>query len=198
LSTLNIVRLADCAEQPWRNGGGTTRVLLTWPADDHWTLRLSVARIERDGPFSPFPGVSRSFAVIDGAGVRLRWPSRELRLTPGAVPVEFDGADPPDGALVDGPTSDLNLMVRQQAGRGSLHAATPGTPWGSASPWRGVYAAGPLSLRRPGINPVDALPGTLLWCADGAHERWQISGGGAAWWIECAPHPAEPHEAPRR
>ena len=27
----NLVRLADLAPQPWKNGGGTTRELLAWP-----------------------------------------------------------------------------------------------------------------------------------------------------------------------
>ena len=66
------VRLADCPPQPWRNGGGVTRELLAWPQAADWRLRVSVADIERDGPFSPFPGVDRWFAVIEGDGVELR------------------------------------------------------------------------------------------------------------------------------
>ncbi|MFG5407966.1 HutD family protein [Piscinibacter sakaiensis] len=38
--------------QPWRNGGGHTRELWTWPADGPWQARLSVADIAADGPFS--------------------------------------------------------------------------------------------------------------------------------------------------
>ena len=57
---------------PWKNGGGTTRELLSWPpgvADWHW--RISVAQVETEGPFSRFDGVQRWFAVLDGEGVEL-------------------------------------------------------------------------------------------------------------------------------
>jgi environmental stress-induced protein Ves len=58
--------------QTWRNGGGSTRELLAWPEAGAWQLRISVAEITRDGPFSAFAGVQRWFAVLRGDGVRLR------------------------------------------------------------------------------------------------------------------------------
>ena len=61
----------DLTPQPWKNGGGKTRELLAWPHPSDWILRLSVADIEADGPFSSFPGVQRWFAVLRGNGVRL-------------------------------------------------------------------------------------------------------------------------------
>ena len=56
---------------PWKNGGGVTRELLRLPAGsgEDWTLRISVADIAADGPFSPVPGITRWFAVLTGAGV---------------------------------------------------------------------------------------------------------------------------------
>jgi environmental stress-induced protein Ves len=41
---------------PWKNGGGVTRELLAWPGGGDWQVRISVAEIEADGPFSSFPG----------------------------------------------------------------------------------------------------------------------------------------------
>ena len=38
-----IVRTADVAARPWKNGGGTTRELLARPAGDDWQVRVSVA-----------------------------------------------------------------------------------------------------------------------------------------------------------
>ena len=61
--------------QPWRNGGGVTRELLAWPDGGDWRVRVSVADIDADGPFSAFPGVERWFAVLEGAGVALRSPA---------------------------------------------------------------------------------------------------------------------------
>ena len=69
--TLRLVDLAATAPQPWRNGGGLTRELLAWPGSGDWVLRVSVADIEADGPFSAFPGIDRWFTVLSGAGVRL-------------------------------------------------------------------------------------------------------------------------------
>ena len=57
--TLAVVEVARVTAQAWRNGGGVTRELLTWPAAQAWALRISVADIERDGPFSAFPGIER-------------------------------------------------------------------------------------------------------------------------------------------
>ena len=55
--------------QPWKNGGGSTRELLAWPHAHDWALRISVAAVERDGPFSAYPGVQRWLAVRMGIGL---------------------------------------------------------------------------------------------------------------------------------
>jgi len=67
--TPSVVQLGDAAPRRWRNGGGVTRELPAWPSPQEWRVRVSVADVEREGPFSSFPGVDRWFAVIDGAGV---------------------------------------------------------------------------------------------------------------------------------
>jgi len=53
----------DYAQLPvsrWRNGGGETREIISYPpgaAEFQW--RATIATIDADGPFSPFPGVDR-------------------------------------------------------------------------------------------------------------------------------------------
>ena len=73
--TLHVVRADAVEPQRWQNGGGLTRELLAWPdrggPGGDWALRISVADIGADGPFSAFAGVERWFAVLEGAGVRL-------------------------------------------------------------------------------------------------------------------------------
>lgn len=72
-SPARVLLAKDCPAMPWRNGGGQTRELLTWPAGsapDQWQLRISRADIDYDGPFSAFPGVQRWFAVLKGQA----WP----------------------------------------------------------------------------------------------------------------------------
>jgi len=201
-----ILRLAaNAAPQPWRNGGGVTRELLCLPAGagDDWTLRISVADIEADGPFSPFPGVTRWFAAVSGAGVRLGFRNaasglREVR--PGDAPLRFDGADAPDCTLLDGATRDLNVMVRSRhadalvTAAGFLDRAEPGH-----GPGFGFFALQALNLHGAGAEPV-AMPAlSLAWCEPpfDASRAWSVSppqDGGAArehtvpgYWIRLLP-----------
>ncbi len=178
--TLHRVSLAACPPQPWRNGGGTTRELLAWPQAADWRLRVSVADIQSDGPFSPFPGVDRWFAVIEGAGVVLALPSGEHVLTPVDEPVAFGGEAAPECRLLQGATRDLNLMVQRTAGRGRLTRADAGMTLGGRPRWRGFYAAEPALLDCGGVaEPV--LAGTLVWSDDGGAAPWAVRQASRAW-----------------
>ncbi|MDH4059939.1 MAG: HutD family protein [Aquincola sp.] len=136
---MNKVALADCPFVPWRNGGGRTRELLAWPSATDWTLRVSVAEIEADGPFSPFAEIDRCFAVLDGAGVVLSLPRGEVRLHRGDPALTFPGEAAPLCRLIDGPTRDLNLMVRRAAGRPAMQRAPS-----SSGLWRGLFSGDTL------------------------------------------------------
>jgi uncharacterized protein len=136
---MNTVMLDNCAWVPWRNAGGRTRELLAWPHASDWLVRISVAEIEADGPFSSFNGIDRCFAVLDGAGVVLSLPHGRVRLTPQDDAVSFAGEAAPMCHLIDGPTRDLNLMARRGAGRPSMQR----TPH-NGQRWRGVFTHGTL------------------------------------------------------
>ena len=110
------------APSAWRNGGGQTRELLTRPAAGEWQLRISLADITRDGPFSAFPGVQRWFGVVAGAGVALRFGQEVQTVTADSPAFEFDGTAAPQCSLLGGPTRDLNLMLRN----GSRLGPAPG------------------------------------------------------------------------
>ena len=117
--SFNVIRFDDVQPQPWKNGGGVTRELLAWPAAADWLVRISVADIEKDGPFSAFPGIKRSITVLSGAGIRLGEPLNvELRASD--PPATFSGDLAPDCELVHGPTRDLNAMFNEKAGTGGL------------------------------------------------------------------------------
>jgi hypothetical protein len=144
------IALADVAPSPWKNGGGVTRELLAWPSAASWQFRLSVAEVQADGPFSLFEGVQRWFAVLSGAGVRLRLgaaaPYDDHALTPASAPFCFDGALPVDCTLIDGATQDFNLMLRADQARahlqrvtGSLHV--PGAGPCTVAVWTGAAGA---------------------------------------------------------
>ena len=118
----NIVRLADVQATPWRNGGGITRELAAWPAAGDWAWRMSVAEVDRSGPFSRFDGVERWFAVLEGAGVVLDVDGMPHRVTAGDAPLFFDGAAATDCRLIDGRTQDFNLMVRKGRAPSRMHS----------------------------------------------------------------------------
>ncbi|MBC5766117.1 HutD/Ves family protein [Ramlibacter albus] len=106
------VHLKDVAPVPWRNGGGTTRELLAWPDASDWQLRISVADVAQDGPFSKFDGIERWFAVLEGEGVRLDIDGVAHEVRRGSPPLRFDGGARVHATLLGGPTLDFNLMAR--------------------------------------------------------------------------------------
>ena len=190
---IHTVSLADVAAQHWRNGGGVTQELLAWPAEaaaSDWQLRISVARIDRDGPFSAYPGIERWFAVVQGEGVVLRFANRRLMLGAGSEPVRFEGASAPDCGLLDGPTQDLNLMVRSDAGRGAMLTARSGEEWVSTARLREVYTAVAATLQIDGSDAVDLPAGTLAWRDEAGQQPWRLKPGGTpvrAWWLQFKP-----------
>ncbi len=149
------MRLADCPFVPWRNGGGRTRELLAWPNAKDWRVRVSVAEIEQDGPFSAFPGVERAFAVLSGSGVVLGLLTGDRRIACDGEAASFPGEAAPFCRLIDGPTQDLNLMVRRAAGRALLQREP--TPLGL---WRGLFSNGTLWWTD---DAAEALPDHAGW-----------------------------------
>ncbi len=111
--TWHVVKLADVAPTPWRNGGGVTRELAAWPPAGDWNWRMSVAEVAQSGPFSKFDGVERWFAVLAGAGVRLEVAGQAQTLGATDPPFCFDGAAATDCQLIDGSTQDFNLMLQK-------------------------------------------------------------------------------------
>ena len=110
--TWEIIHLNDVVPTLWRNGGGTTRELLTWPDSAAWQWRASVAEVAQSGPFSSFLGVKRWFAVLDGDGVCLTVDGYLHMLGKSDEPLVFDGALDTTCELLGGVTQDFNLMVQ--------------------------------------------------------------------------------------
>ncbi len=143
---MNVVQLADCPFVSWRNGGGRTRELLAWPNASDWQVRVSIAEIEADGPFSPYPGIDRWFAVLSGAGVVLALPQGEHTLRAGGAALAFAGEAAPACRLIDGPTQDLNLMLRR----------------GARTAWHGVFDGDTLHWSDDTGEALTALRGWRL------------------------------------
>lgn len=140
---MRVSRWADAAAQPWKNGGGVTHEL--WRAagvgDPGFTVRVSVATVASDGPFSSFPGVDRVITLIEGRGFHLVRPDgSEVAVTAVGAPFAFAGEDPFHCRLVDGPVHDLNVMVARDGFRVEV---APADGWVDLGPQGLVFALRP-------------------------------------------------------
>ena len=90
-----------------------TREILREPAEPAaFDWRLSLATIEAPGPFSAFDGYHRTLVLVSGAGVELNFAQHGTsRLTTPGQTVSFDGAWPTSCTVLDGSSTDLNLIV---------------------------------------------------------------------------------------
>jgi environmental stress-induced protein Ves len=114
---MRLIRPAEHRRMPWKNGGGETIEIAVSPEGaglDDFDWRVSMAHVTRAGPFSSFPGVDRTLAVLDGAGLRLAVTGRHpVELTAASPPCSFPADLPTTAALADGPVLDLNVMSRR-------------------------------------------------------------------------------------
>jgi environmental stress-induced protein Ves len=189
--TWHTIHLADVQAAPWRNGGGVTRELAAWPQQGEWVWRMSVAEVAASGPFSRFEGITRWFAVLQGAGVVLNvnTPSDggaagagEHRLTVTDPPLCFDGGLATDCQLINGPTQDFNLMV-QGSGRparmvriqGDFQAAV------SATKTVAVYAINSGASVRFDTEEIYMEPDTLIWRTLAEAATAQVQAAHALW-----------------
>lgn len=109
-----IASFADIVPVPWANGAGETTELVALEAStaltpDRRPWRLSIARLERTGPFSSLSGLDRTFLPTD-AEVVLDIAGTSHRAGPGS-PLRFSGSDAVALTDLTGPTFAVNLMV---------------------------------------------------------------------------------------
>jgi environmental stress-induced protein Ves len=94
-----------------------TREVLRQPPDaGAFDWRLSLATIDAPGPFSVFDGYARTLVLVHGAGVELDFGQHgRSRLTVVGQMAAFDGSWQTSCQLIDGPSTDLNLIVARHA-----------------------------------------------------------------------------------
>jgi environmental stress-induced protein Ves len=123
MPAITLLRAIDRIVKPWKNGGGVTHDIAVWPeqaglGDFDW--RISMAEVATDGPFSLFPSVDRTLAVLSGT-MRLTIDGHGVHdLTSGSAPLSFPGDIAVFGSPLDGAVTDLNVMVRRERYRASL------------------------------------------------------------------------------
>ena len=129
---MNGPRLLPAAGHPamaWKNGGGITHQVSIAPDGatlDDFDWRVSFADVASDGPFSRFPGIARSLAILTGGGIDLALPDGTIRLAAGGPPTHFPGGVPAAAKLVAGAVRDLNVMSRRRRFAHRLTVLAPG------------------------------------------------------------------------
>ena len=111
-----LIPFAGLSALPWKNNGGATTTIAVGPPEagfDDFDWRVSLATIAVDGPFSRFPGVDRTLALVDGHGMTLDIDGLERVIICESGPVlAFDGDSEVVAKLNRGPTTDFNVMTR--------------------------------------------------------------------------------------
>lgn len=159
---MRIQRRADAVVQPWKNGGGVSRLIAASPADaDYDAIDWHVSRptIAASGPFSHLPGLDRQFTIVGGAGVVLacRGDGAEFaqRIDRKMAPFAFRGDWDVRCELIDGTAEVLNVMTRRGRYAASIEIAS--------------LSATPVMFRKE-ANQV-----LIAWCAAGplaAYGTW--------------------------
>jgi len=156
---IQIFNTGDLPVSRWRNGGGETREIISYPpgkAEFDW--RISIATIASDGDFSVFPGIDRIITLLDGevslySEGQLR---QQLRVN---TPYAFAGEDPVSARLTAGTSHDFNIMARR--GRTLPSAGTTDTVF---------------------TPPLAAAGVVLILNGQWQHGQIQLTSGQGAWW----------------
>lgn len=118
---------------PWANGGGTSYEIAS-DRDElgEWAWRLAMAPVNEDGPFSRIECVNRFLTVVEGTGMLLSVDRKKLQCKPMQV-VRFRGDAITDATLLDGPITDINLMIRRKEADGEMAIVSEAGPLNGAN-----------------------------------------------------------------
>jgi len=113
---VRIQRAAERRSTPWKNGGGLTFEVASFPEGstlDTLDWRISLAEVRLAGPFSLFPGIDRKLALLEGR-LSLYISGREvIELSPGSKVVAFPGDIPTSAQPLSPQVTDFNVMTRR-------------------------------------------------------------------------------------
>lgn len=126
------LRPGDYLAMPWKDGGGVTEQIAIEPPGatlaGGFLWRLSMARVERSGPFSRFEGYDRALLMLEG-GLDLDFGTHgRICLDESSQPFAFSGDWEAHATLSRGPARDLGIIsdrarVRQEVRVTALDAA---------------------------------------------------------------------------
>jgi len=177
---------------PWRNGAGVTREIAREPAQgEHFAWRLSLASLQVSGPFSFYTGYQRCVALVEGHGFRLHVAGTGTQtLAARGAHVLFAGAAAASCELLDGPCTDLSLMVQEPGAIASV------TRLAVSSEQTVEDAPGTLqaffvlhgAIKCAPLRPVIPAASNGQPFALNAHDTLLMRGHGQSWTIARAAH----------
>ncbi|OWX98635.1 HutD family protein [Thioclava sp. IC9] len=162
---MKLLRRSEATAQPWKNGGGRTWELATFPEGagfEGMLWRLSMAEVARDGPFSRFDGIDRTLTVLSGGSMELRFSQGGLvRLDACSVPLAFPGEAAVDARVGEEAVIDLNIMTRRDSFSHLVELLDAGHP----APERTLA----LFVREASarLGDIELKPGEVLLAEDG-------------------------------
>lgn len=187
MTALHIVSAQDIRPSRWKNGGGWTRELLAWPRPDDWVLRISVADIEADGPFSSFPDIDRFFAVLSGEGVLLDIDGSARELNGHSPLLAFAGESATDCRLVGDATRDFNLMVRRSLAKVHVWPAKEAAVGWPQADWTGLFMQAGGKVREPAGAWLEVPPLSLVWSSTLTNWGAELADPAArGWWVQLS------------
>lgn len=179
LPELTWIRRPDQRRVRWKNGAGWTTEIAARPPGDAFEWRLSVAEVEADCDFSPFPGLDRTILVLTGAGFSLHVGDLPpVDLAPGDPPHAFSG-DLPARAIVRGPSRDFNVMTRRGRVAHTVDVRPLAGRLAVARPARATVAIYVVDGRAR-VHGDDLHPGDCLLLEPGPRDRSPLRLEGAA------------------
>jgi uncharacterized protein len=109
---MRVLRFESYRETPWKNGGGLTHEIARSDDAGEPAWRVSVATIDRDGPFSDFTGFDRTIVPVEGMGFELTFDDGErIVLDRWDEPYRFEGERKVHCRLLAGRSRDLNAIA---------------------------------------------------------------------------------------
>ncbi len=181
---MQIIERSSFVTARWRNGGGVTHEVARREANGRMIWRISIAEVERDGPFSLFTGYERILTVIEGNGMTLHHTDSDRSvLAKPFEPVRFSGDAAIDGKLIDGPCRDFNLIFDLKYFEARLTVARAVEAVGVAGQSGGMTGIYCVSGRVTAASGQTVRAGSFA-IAGAADLPMTLSKGGSALWIE--------------
>jgi environmental stress-induced protein Ves len=144
---------------PWQNGGGITHDIVV-AGEPLPQRRLSLATIDRDGPFSDLRGYDRTIVLAAGAGFTLTFADgTRVTLDRLGARCDFAGETMPDCSLLAGGVRAFNVMVQRDATRAEVEVTRrqPHVPWRERGPAYAFVIAGEIAEGAETIGQHDTL-----------------------------------------